>query len=80
VSSAPRTDGGTCEAAGRADNNLDIASVEQLAQALDAYRGALLVASHDFDFLERLGVDTVLELDSDGHLHQVPELRLSGTS
>lgn len=45
-------------------NNLDLASVEQLAQALDAYRGALLVVSHDFAFLERLGIDTILELDT----------------
>ncbi|SDL15009.1 ATPase components of ABC transporters with duplicated ATPase domains [Nonomuraea maritima] len=51
-------------------NNLDIASVEQLAEALDAYRGALLVVSHDLAFLERIGVDTVLELDEDGRMHQ----------
>lgn len=55
-------------------NNLDIASVEQLAQALDAYRGALLVVSHDFAFLERIGVDTVLELDSAGRMHRRGEL------
>lgn len=55
-------------------NNLDIASVEQLAQALDAYRGALLVVSHDFSFLERIGVDTVLELDSDGRMRRLGEL------
>ncbi|WP_461639496.1 ABC-F family ATP-binding cassette domain-containing protein [Leucobacter sp. BZR 635] len=55
-------------------NNLDIASVEQLAQALDAYRGALLVVSHDFAFLERIGVDTVLELDSAGQMHRRGEL------
>jgi len=51
-------------------NNLDIASVEQLAEALDAYRGALLVVSHDHPFLERLGIDTVLELGRDGRLRQ----------
>lgn len=51
-------------------NNLDIASVEQLAEALDAYRGALLVVSHDFDFLTRIGVDVVLELDAAGRMHQ----------
>ncbi|NUR97130.1 MAG: ABC-F family ATP-binding cassette domain-containing protein [Kribbellaceae bacterium] len=60
-------------------NNLDIASVEQLAEALDAYRGALLVVSHDFPFLERIGVDTVLELDGNGRMHQRRDL-LSGTS
>ncbi|MEU4675567.1 ABC-F family ATP-binding cassette domain-containing protein [Micromonospora sp. NPDC023737] len=51
-------------------NNLDIASVEQLAEALDAYRGALLIVSHDFAFLERIGVDTVIELDGNGRMHQ----------
>ena len=49
-------------------NNLDIASVEQLAGALDAYRGALLVVSHNQAFLDRLGVDTVIELDADGRI------------
>lgn len=48
-------------------NNLDLASVEQLAEALDAYRGALLVVSHDDTFLGRLGIDTTIELDA-GHL------------
>lgn len=49
-------------------NNLDLASVEQLAEALDAYRGALIVVSHDFAFLQRIGIDTVLELGPDGRL------------
>src|SRR6185437_15520452 len=31
-------------------NNLDMASVRQLSQALEGYRGALLVASHDVPF------------------------------
>ncbi|MFZ2526457.1 MAG: ABC-F family ATP-binding cassette domain-containing protein [Rhodococcus sp. (in: high G+C Gram-positive bacteria)] len=51
-------------------NNLDIASVEQLADALDVYRGALLIVSHDFGFLDRIGVDTVVEIDEDGRLHR----------
>lgn len=51
-------------------NNLDIASVEHLAEALDAYRGALLVVSHDHAFLARLGIDVVLELDAEGRLHR----------
>jgi len=51
-------------------NNLDIASVGQLAEALDAYRGALLVVSHDIAFLQRIGIDTVLELSSDGSLRE----------
>ncbi|MFC5819821.1 ABC-F family ATP-binding cassette domain-containing protein [Nonomuraea harbinensis] len=37
-------------------NNLDMSSVRQLAQALSAYRGALIVVSHDLPFLETLGI------------------------
>lgn len=55
-------------------NNLDISRVEQLAEALDAYRGALLVVSHDVTFLERLKVTAVIEIDQEGHLHQRHEL------
>ncbi|AYF99274.1 ABC-F family ATP-binding cassette domain-containing protein [Protaetiibacter intestinalis] len=55
-------------------NNLDITSVEQLAEALDAYRGALLIVSHDFAFLERIGVETILELDEQGRMRQRREL------
>jgi ATPase subunit of ABC transporter with duplicated ATPase domains len=58
-------------------NNLDIASVEQLAEALDAYRGGLLIVSHDHAFLERVGIDTVLELDRDGGLRQRADLASS---
>ncbi|TXG91585.1 ABC transporter ATP-binding protein [Rhodococcus rhodnii] len=55
-------------------NNLDIASVEQLAEALDSYRGGLLVVSHDGAFLERIGVDTIVELDGNGRIHRRREL------
>ena len=51
-------------------NNLDLTSIAQLAEALDAYRGAVLVVSHDDAFLARLGITTVLELDIAGRLHQ----------
>ncbi|MEV6134822.1 ABC-F family ATP-binding cassette domain-containing protein [Nocardia sp. NPDC051990] len=49
-------------------NNLDIASVDQLVEALAAYRGALLIVSHDYPFLRRIGIDTVVALDSDGRM------------
>ncbi|WP_232666161.1 ABC-F family ATP-binding cassette domain-containing protein [Pseudonocardia sp. TRM90224] len=37
-------------------NNLDLASVEQLVDALAGYRGALIVASHDERLLRDIGV------------------------
>ncbi|MFR0639375.1 ABC-F family ATP-binding cassette domain-containing protein [Arthrobacter sp. LS16] len=52
-------------------NNLDIDSVRQLAEALNAYRGALLVVSHDQDFLAQLGLDYALSLDSARNLAKV---------
>ncbi len=49
-------------------NDLDIASVDQLVEALAAYRGALLVVSHDRAFLDRLSMDGTLRLEADGRL------------
>jgi ATPase subunit of ABC transporter with duplicated ATPase domains len=47
-------------------NNLDLPSVDQLVEALQGYRGALLVVSHDDAFLARLGLGTVITLDASG--------------
>ncbi|MFI6863665.1 ABC-F family ATP-binding cassette domain-containing protein [Streptomyces sp. NPDC050421] len=44
-------------------NSLDMASVRRLTAALDAYEGALIVASHDVPFLESLGITRWLLLD-----------------
>ncbi|MFH8489099.1 ABC-F family ATP-binding cassette domain-containing protein [Streptomyces longisporoflavus] len=46
-------------------NNLDMASVKQLATALESYEGALIVASHDVPFLESIGITRRLLLDGE---------------
>ncbi|NPC95630.1 AAA family ATPase [Nocardioides sp. zg-DK7169] len=46
-------------------NNLDFASHDALVSALAAYRGALVVASHDQRFLEEIGVDRLVDLGAD---------------
>ncbi len=46
-------------------NNLDLASVDQLVDALAAYRGGLLVVSHDEHVFGRLGLDRRLVLAPD---------------
>jgi ATPase subunit of ABC transporter with duplicated ATPase domains len=46
-------------------NSLDLASVRQLSQALAAYAGALIVASHDLPFLRGIAVTRWLRLGDD---------------
>ena len=46
-------------------NNLDMASVRQLTEALESYEGALIVASHDVPFLESIGITRWLLLDGE---------------
>ncbi|WP_052371830.1 ABC-F family ATP-binding cassette domain-containing protein [Amycolatopsis taiwanensis] len=48
-------------------NNLDLASLRQLTDALNAYRGAFIVVSHDEVFSSEIGVNRWLSL-SEGEL------------
>ncbi|MEV5571349.1 ribosomal protection-like ABC-F family protein [Spirillospora sp. NPDC052269] len=54
-------------------NNLDLVSVGQLENALNAYEGAFIVISHDQRFLERIKVARRLTL-ADGRLTSVENL------
>lgn len=47
-------------------DDLDFAGVRHLVQALRAHQGALLVVSHDEDFLEQLALDRRLLLTREG--------------
>ncbi|MGW2228492.1 ABC-F family ATP-binding cassette domain-containing protein [Streptomyces formicae] len=50
-------------------NNLDLVSTGQLESALDSYRGAFMVISHDEKFLAEIGVNRWLHL-TDGALEE----------
>ncbi|MGI0484055.1 ribosomal protection-like ABC-F family protein [Pantanalinema rosaneae CENA516] len=43
-------------------NNLDMATVDQLVEALNEYEGALWVISHDLDFLSRINITRSFQL------------------
>ncbi|MBK9980049.1 MAG: hypothetical protein IPP20_19420 [Gemmatimonadetes bacterium] len=47
-------------------NHLDLDSMEAVERALRAYDGALVVISHDDDFIAAIGTTRVLEPDGSG--------------
>lgn len=47
-------------------NSLDIQSLREVRDLLSQFEGALLVISHDRDFLESLSITRWLELSSSG--------------
>lgn len=44
-------------------NNLDLETVDQIVNGLNQYTGALIAISHDLDFLKRINVEKLLEID-----------------
>jgi ATPase subunit of ABC transporter with duplicated ATPase domains len=47
-------------------NHLDIQAIEQVEAGLRGYDGALLVVSHDADFLDAIGIDRTIALTMNG--------------
>lgn len=44
-------------------NNLDLETCNHVMQVLKAYPGALIVISHDMDFLKDIGVDKIVDIE-----------------
>ena len=44
-------------------NNLDLETKEHVAQVLKAYPGAIIVISHEADFLEEIGINEVIDVE-----------------
>jgi ATPase subunit of ABC transporter with duplicated ATPase domains len=55
-------------------SNLDMASVRRLSQALESYRGAIVIASHDVPFLGTVGITRWLRLDREAALTAIDPL------
>ena len=47
-------------------NNLDISSIEILANTLKTYSGTLIVISHDEQFIRDVGIDRAINIDNKG--------------
>ena len=50
-------------------NSLDLHTTERLVAALAGYRGALIVASNDLQFVESIGVQRFWSIGTDGNVH-----------
>jgi ATPase subunit of ABC transporter with duplicated ATPase domains len=44
-------------------NNLDLTSIKQLEDAIRAFRGALIVVSHNPEFLNNIGITRYLPME-----------------
>lgn len=49
-------------------NNLDMQNVEMLTEAINEYRGTVIVVSHDEAFLERINIERTIELSREDQL------------
>lgn len=47
-------------------NNLDLSTLQQISILLNEYEGALLVVSHDQDFLDDIHIERIIRLDHKG--------------
>ncbi|MGE3919988.1 MAG: hypothetical protein AB7F64_03420 [Gammaproteobacteria bacterium] len=45
-------------------NNLDLETKEHVVQVLRAYLGAMIIISHDADFLEEIGINHYLQINN----------------
>lgn len=52
-------------------NNLDLNTTKHLVELLSAYKGAMVIVSHDQQFLDKLGLDAEYELTKGGELRIV---------
>ena len=53
-------------------NHLDLEAMDALESALEFYQGTIIIVSHDRYFLEKMRLDTLVEL-VDGHLQKIED-------
>lgn len=53
-------------------NHLDVYTIEMLEEALDQYRGGIVVVSHDRRFLEKIGLNRLMAVRGDGSVQLKP--------